>query len=114
MAPAAEHVASGQCSTISHDDGHRPQSWSDFTGHIHLTLIRNAKHFDVTGAVARTADSVRFYQKDIALPDRDIRSGSSPHQGSQRFLRNRLRGLLTRGPQPDRRLASTAQKAGNA
>ena len=92
MAPAAEHVASGQCSTISHDDGHRPQSWSDFTGHIHLTLIRNAKHFDVTGAVARTADSVRFYQKDIALPDRDIRVWIISASGESTFLAEPLAG----------------------
>jgi hypothetical protein len=37
------------------------------------TLIRSGQHLVVTGAVARTADSVWFYQKDLALPDQDIR-----------------------------------------
>ena len=86
MVRATEPVASGQDYTISHVDGRRPESWNDFTGNIHLTLIRNGQHFDVTGQVARNADSVRFYQKDLALPDRDIRVWSITAAGDSTFL----------------------------
>jgi hypothetical protein len=86
MVPAAEPVASGQSYTISQVDGHRPESLDDFAGDIHLTLIRNGQHLDVAGAVARTADSVRFYQKDLALPDRDIRVWTITASGDSTFL----------------------------
>ena len=86
MVPAAEPVASGQGYTISHVDGHRPESWDDFAGGIHLTLIGNGQHLDITGEVARTADSVRFYQKDLALPNRDIRVWTITASGDSTFL----------------------------
>jgi hypothetical protein len=73
MASAAEPVESGQSYTITHVDGRQPESLDDFTGDVHLTLARNDQFLHVTGAIARTADSVRFYQKDLALQDRDIR-----------------------------------------
>jgi hypothetical protein len=61
MASAAELVESGQSYTIIHIDGRQPESLDDFTGDVHLTLARNDQHLHVTGAIARTADSVRFY-----------------------------------------------------
>jgi hypothetical protein len=73
MASAAEPVESGQSYTITHVDGRQPESLDDFTGDVHLTLARNEQQLQVTGAIARTADSVRFYQKDLARQDRDIR-----------------------------------------
>jgi hypothetical protein len=73
MVSAAEPVESGQSYTITHVDGRQPESLDDFTGDVHLTLARNDQHLHVTGAIARTADSLRFYQKDLALQDRDIR-----------------------------------------
>lgn len=96
MVPAAEPVASGQRYTISHVDGHRPESWGDFAGDIHLTLIRNRQHLDITGEVARTADSVRFYQKDLALPDRDIRVWTITGAGGLNVSRGTARSLLAR------------------
>ena len=113
MVPAAEPVASGQVYTISHVDGYRPESWDDFAGGIHLTLIGNGQHLDITDEVARTADSVRFYQKDLALPDRDIRAWTITASGTECFSRNRSQPFDPE-PQPERRLALTAQKAGNA
>src|SRR6476469_2371784 len=73
MASAAEPVESGQSYTITHVDGRQPESLDDFTGDVHLTLARNDQQLHVTGAIARTAGAVRFYQKDLALQDRDIR-----------------------------------------
>ena len=73
MASAPEPVESGQSYTITHVDGREPESLDDFTGDVHLTLVRNGQQLHVTGAATRTADSVRFYQKDLALQDRDIR-----------------------------------------
>ena len=86
MVPAVEPVASGHGYTISHVDGRRPESWDDFAGGIHLTLIGNGQHLDITGEVARTADSVRFYQKDLALPNRDIRVWTITASGDTTFL----------------------------
>lgn len=86
MVPAAEPVASGQGYTISQVDGHRPESLDDFTGDIHLTLIRNGQQLDIAGAAARTTDSVRFYQKDLALPDRDIRVWTITASDDSTFL----------------------------
>ena len=73
MASAAEPVESGQSYTITHVDGREPESLDDFTGDVHLTLVRNGQQLHVEGAVTRTADSLRLYQKDLALQDRDIR-----------------------------------------
>jgi hypothetical protein len=73
MASAAEPVESGQSYTITHVDGREPESLDDFTGDVHLTLVGNGQQLHVTGAVTRTADSLRLCQKDLALQDRDIR-----------------------------------------
>lgn len=85
MVPAVEPVASGLGYTISHIDGRRPKSLDDFAGDIHLTLTRKGQQHDVAGAAARTADSVRFYQKDLALPDRDIRVWEITDLGDSTF-----------------------------
>src|SRR6476620_8200666 len=46
---------------------------TNFSGEVHLISVRNGQHLHAAGSVTRTADSVRFYQKDLALQDRDIR-----------------------------------------
>ena len=47
--------------------------WTTSPADVHLTLVGNGQQSHVTGAVTRTADSLRLYQKDLALQDRDIR-----------------------------------------
>ncbi len=86
MASAAEPVESGQSYTITHVDGREPDSLDDFTGDVHLTLARNGQQLHVTGAVTRTADAVRLYQKDLALQDRDIRVWTITGRNHSAFL----------------------------
>jgi hypothetical protein len=79
-------VVSGQAYTVTEVDGRRPESLDDFTGDIYLTLIRSDQEFRVTGSgSAPTADSVRFYQKDLALHDRDIRVWTITESGDSQF-----------------------------
>ena len=86
MAFAAEPVASGQDYTISYIDGRPPVSLEDFTGDIQLTLVRAGQELQIAGAATRTAEAVRFYQKDLALLDRDIRVWSITEQGKSGFF----------------------------
>ena len=86
MASAPEPVESGQSYTITHVDGREPESLDDFSGDVHLTLVRNGQQLHVTGAATRTADSVRFYQKDLALQDRDIRVWTITGRDNSSFL----------------------------
>lgn len=72
--PTDVPVESGQEYTITDVNGHQPESLSDFAGEIQLTLVRNEHLLQVAGSGATpAAGSVRFYQKDLALHDRDIR-----------------------------------------
>ena len=67
-------VESGQDYTVTNIDGHQPNTLDDFTGDVHLTLVRNGQPLQVMGSGSAPVDSeVRFYQKDLALHDRDIR-----------------------------------------
>jgi hypothetical protein len=69
-----EPVESGQAYTVNEVDGQQPESFADFDGDIHLTLTRSGQLLHLTGTGgSATTDSVRFYQKDLALHDRDIR-----------------------------------------
>ena len=86
MASDAEPVESEQDYIVIQVDGRPPESLDDFTGDMHLTLVRAGQHLHVTGAVARTEESVRFYQKDLALPDRDIRVWTITEQDDSTFL----------------------------
>jgi len=90
MASTAEPVESGQDYIIIQVDGRSPESLADFTGDMHLTLVRAGQNLQVTGAVARTSESVRFYQKDLALPDRDIRVWTITEQDDSTFLASPL------------------------
>src|SRR5689334_16766751 len=101
MVPAAEPVASGQGYTISHVDGHRPKSWDDFVGDIHLTLLGSGQHLDITGEVARTADSVGSTRGTLRSPIETSGFGSSPPEWIQRGLRNRSKPC-DQGPPRDR------------
>ena len=86
---SVDHVPaeSGQAYTINEVDGQQPQSLADFDGDIHLTLARSGQLLHVTGAGGTaTADSVRFYQKDLALHDRDIRVWTITRSESSKFL----------------------------
>src|SRR6476661_3271533 len=73
MVSPAEPVECEQFYTITEIDGRQPESLDEFSGEVHLILVRNGQHLHVAGSVARTAESVRFYQKGLALQDRDIR-----------------------------------------
>jgi hypothetical protein len=73
MSSPAEPVGSGQSYTINEVDGRVPNSLDDFNGDIHLLLIRNEQALHVVGNGTRQGNSVRFYQKDLALNNRDIR-----------------------------------------
>ena len=64
MVPAAVPVASGQGYTISHIDGPRPESW-DFIEHP-PDIDQECNIFDITGSVARTADSCVSTRKTCA------------------------------------------------
>ena len=80
-------VESGQVYTVTKVDGQPPQSLADFAGDIDLTLTRNGQLFQLIGAAARpTAGSVRFYQKDVAQHDRDIRVWTITEAGAASFL----------------------------
>jgi ANTAR domain len=80
-------VESGQSYTINEVDGAQPQSLDDFNGDIHLTLARNGQVLRVTGTGGSAeADSVRFYQKDLTLHDRDIRVWTITRSGGSTFL----------------------------
>ena len=80
-------VESGQTYTVNEVEGQQPQSLADFHGHIHLTLTRNGQLVHVTGTGgSATEDSVRFYQKDLALHDRDIRVWTITRSSSTTFL----------------------------
>ena len=86
MASAAEPVESRQSYTITHVDGREPESLDDFTGDVHLTLVRNGQQLHVEGAVTRTADSLRLCKKDLALQDRDIRVWTITGRDNSSFL----------------------------
>ena len=75
MPPTIEPpVESGQSYTVTEVDGHEPGSLTDFDGDVHLTLTRNDEPLHVKGSGTTPAeDTVRFYQKDVTLHDRDIR-----------------------------------------
>jgi len=80
-------VESGQSYTVNEVDGTQPQSLDDFSGEIHLTLSRSGQVLRVTGTGGSAeADSVRFYQKDLALHDRDIRVWTITRSGGSTFL----------------------------
>ncbi|MET0866330.1 MAG: hypothetical protein ABWZ98_18505 [Nakamurella sp.] len=67
-------VESGQAYTIIDVEGRPPESLDDFAGDVHIKLVRNGHLLQVVGSCsAPAADEVRFYQKDLALHDRDIR-----------------------------------------
>jgi len=86
MASATEPVESGQEYIVTRVDGCQPESLDDFNGDTHLTLVRAGQRLEVTGAVARTPEAVRFYQKDLALPDRDIRVWTITERPGSTFL----------------------------
>jgi len=84
---ADEPVESGQAYTIEEVDGQQPESLADFDGDIQLTLTRSGQLLHVTGTGgSATTDSVRFYQKDLALHDRDIRVWTITRSGGSTFL----------------------------
>jgi hypothetical protein len=67
-------VESGQRYTVTEVDGHEPESLVEFAGDVHLTLARNDRLLHIKGSgTTPSADTVRFYQKDVTLHDRDIR-----------------------------------------
>ena len=68
-----EPVGSGLSYTVTHIDGHPPVSLGDFTGEVHVTVTKDGAPTQLIGVGGETADGVRFYQKDPALHDRDIR-----------------------------------------
>jgi len=73
LSPADEPVESGQPYLVTMVDGHPPKSFDEFAGDIHLTLVRNGRDIVVVGSGTVTPDSVRFYQKDFGLHERDLR-----------------------------------------
>ena len=80
-------VESGQDYTVTDIDGHHPVSLDDFTGDVHLTLVRNGQLLDVVGSCSTSgAEQVRFYQKDLALHDRDIRVWTITSPGDATFV----------------------------
>jgi hypothetical protein len=68
-----EPVGSGLSYLVTHIDGHQPASPQDFTGEVQLTVAHNGAPTQLIGVGGETVDGVRFYQKDPALHDRDIR-----------------------------------------
>lgn len=79
-------VESGQPYTVAEVDGHLPQSLDDFCGEILMTLNRAGQVLQVTGAGSTpNEDSVRFYQKELALHDRDIRVWTITKSADQVF-----------------------------
>ena len=68
-----EPVGSGLGCIVTHIDGHQPDSLQDFTGDVQLTVIQNGAPTQLIGVGGEATDGVRFYQKDPALHDRDIR-----------------------------------------
>jgi len=68
-----EPVGSGLSYLVTHIDGHPPVSLGDFTGEVHVTVAQHGAPTQLIGVGSETADGVRFYQKDPALHDRDIR-----------------------------------------
>jgi hypothetical protein len=70
---ADEPVESGLSYAVTQIDGHVPGSLGDFTGEVHVTVSKDGAPTQLIGVGGETADGVRFYQKDPALHDRDIR-----------------------------------------
>ncbi len=68
-----EPVGSGLSYIVTQIDGHQPDSLRDFTGEVQLTVTQNGATTRLNGVGGETVDGVRFYQKDAALHDRDIR-----------------------------------------
>jgi hypothetical protein len=68
-----EPVESGQHYLVITVDGHPPESLEEFAGDIHLTLARDGKDLQIVGSGSLRPDSVRFYQKDFGLHQRDLR-----------------------------------------
>jgi len=68
-----EPVGSGLNYIVTHIDGHQPASLQDFTGDVQLTVTQNGAPTHLVGVGGETVDGIRFYQKDPALHDRDIR-----------------------------------------
>jgi len=66
-------VESGRSYIITHIDGHAPGSIDDFTGEVQVTVTKDGAPTQLLGVGGETANGVRFYQKDPALHDRDIR-----------------------------------------
>ena len=80
-------VESGQSYTVTEVDGHEPESLAEFAGDVHLTLERNDQLLHVKGSgTTPAADTVRFYQKDVTLHDRDIRVWTIVLSGDATFL----------------------------
>jgi hypothetical protein len=66
-------IDSGRGYTVTHIDGQPPGSLEDFTGEVWLTVNKDGAPTLLVGVGGETANGVRFYQKDPALSDRDIR-----------------------------------------
>jgi hypothetical protein len=80
-------VESGQSYTVTEVDGHEPESLDQFTGDVHLTLARNDLLLHIKGSgTTAAAETVRFYQKDVTLHDRDIRVWTIVRSDDARFL----------------------------
>ena len=80
-------VESGQSYTVTEVDGHEPESLAEFAGDVHLTLERNDQLLHIKGSgTTPAADTVRFYQKDLTLHDRDIRVWSIARSGDATFV----------------------------
>lgn len=74
-------IESGQLYTVDEVDGAPPSSLADFVGDVHLTLARNDRQFHLTGAGTPSPEGdIRFYQKNLAQHDRDIRVWSIVEQ----------------------------------
>jgi hypothetical protein len=73
LSAADEPVESGQHYLVTMVDGHPPESLDEFSGDIHLTLARNGRDLQAVGSGTLMPDSVRFYQKDFGLHQRDLR-----------------------------------------
>jgi len=60
---------------------------AEFAGDVHLTLERNVQLLRIKGSgTPPAADTVRFYQKDVTLHDRDIRVWTIVRSGDATFL----------------------------
>ena len=66
-------VESGLSYAVTHIDGHAPGSLDEFTGEVQVTVNKDGAPTQLVGVGGETANGVRFYQKDPALYDRDIR-----------------------------------------